>query len=157
VAVDVSPEMLARVPPAAERVLADAATLDLGRTFDAVVLASYLVNDRTKGTAFLDAAARHITSAGCLIVQRYDPVWAAHGAPGEATVGPVTIAVTRLVPHRGWFEATVAYTLASRTWEHTFDAAVLDDTALARAAAACGLSVQRWLDDHRTWAVLSRS
>jgi len=158
VAVDESDEMLARVAGPAERVLGDAATVDLGRHFDAVVLASYLVNHRVKGPAFLATAARHLRPTGCVVVQRYDPVWAGAGEPGDAaTVGPVTVEVARLVRHAGWFEATVAYTLGERRWEQAFDAAVLDDTALAHMAAAAGLTVRQWLDPHRTWAVLGRS
>ncbi len=154
VAVDQSPEMLALAPPEAERVLADAASVELGRRFDAVVLASYLVNARARGAAFLTTAARHSRPGGCIGVQRYDPVWVAAGEPGEATVGPVTIAVTRLVPHDGWFEATVAYELDGRRWEQAFEADVIDDEALGRMAAAVGVGAVRWLDPHRTWAVL---
>jgi SAM-dependent methyltransferase len=156
VAVDESPEMLARVGAPAERVLADAACLDLRRQFGAVVLASYLVNARARGAAYLATAVRHLAPGGVVVVQRYDPVWAAAGEPGEATVGTVTIAVTRLVPHDGWFEATVAYSLEGRRWEQAVEGDVLGDDALERMAAAAGLTVTRWLDPHRTWAVLAR-
>jgi len=61
VAVDNSPDMLAHVR-AAKTVLSDIESLDLGRTFPGVVLASYLVNtpDRAQRWAFLDACARHV-------------------------------------------------------------------------------------------------
>jgi SAM-dependent methyltransferase len=157
VAVDESPAMLARVGPVAQRVAADASSLALARTFDAVVLASYLVNHRTLGPGFLATAGRHLRPGGLAVVQRYDPVWARAGEPGVARAGPVTIAVERLTPHGGWFSATVAYTLAGRRWAHEVEGAVLDDAALAALAAPAGLAVAAWLDPHRTWAVLTRS
>jgi SAM-dependent methyltransferase len=156
VAVDESAAMLDEVGPGAERVLADAATLSLGRSFDAVVLASYLVNDRARGPAFLGVAAAHLRPGGRAIVQRYDPVWAEAGEPGVAAVGRVTIAVERLTPHDGWFAATVAYTLDGRRWAHEVEGAILDDAALAAMATAAGLRVAAWLDPHRTWAVLAQ-
>jgi SAM-dependent methyltransferase len=156
VAVDESDEMLARVEGAAERVLADATSLDLRRLFDAVVLASYLVNHRSHGAAFLGAASRHLRPGGCALVQRYDPLWARVGDVGEATVGPVTIAVRRLVAHDGWFAASVAYTLGGREWVQEVEAAVLDDRAVEGLAASVGLTFSSWLDPHRTWAVLAR-
>jgi len=157
VAVDESPEMLAHVRAPAEPVLADAAAVDLGRSFGAVVLASYLVNDRARGAGFLATAARHLAPGGTVLVQRYDPTWVEAGETGEATVGDVTIAVTRLVPHGGWFEATVAYALGGRRWEQVVEAAVLDDDALGAMAAASGLAIRSWLDPHRTWAELAGS
>jgi SAM-dependent methyltransferase len=157
VAVDECPAMLARVSGAAERVLADATCLDLGHTFDAVVLASYLVNHRSHGAAFLGAVARHLAPGGCALVQRYDPLWARVGDVGEATVGPVTITVRRLVAHDGWFEASVAYTLGGREWVQEVESAVLDDRAFESVAMGAGLAFDAWLDAHRTWAVLTRS
>ncbi len=157
VAVDECAAMLARVEGDEDRVLADAASLDLGRTFDAVVLASYLVNHRWRGEAFLATAARHLAPRGQALVQRYDPLWARVGDVGEATVGPVTITVRRLVAHDGWFEASVAYKLDGREWVQEVEAAVLDDRAIEEAAARAGLTFGTWLDAHRTWAVLTRS
>ncbi len=45
VGIDDSPEMLAAMDPSVEAVLADARTVRLGRRFDAVLLASHLLND----------------------------------------------------------------------------------------------------------------
>jgi SAM-dependent methyltransferase len=156
VAVDESPEMLARVGPPAERVLADAAGLRLGREFPAVVLASYLVNHPERGAAFLAAAVRHLAPGGVVVVQRYDPAWVRDARPGAARVGPVTVAVTHLRAGADRFEATVAYTVDGRRWEQVVRAAIVDDDDLDALAAGVGLAVDRWLDEHRTWAVLVR-
>jgi SAM-dependent methyltransferase len=155
VAVDESSAMLARVPSEAERVLADAATIALGRRFPAVLLGSYLVNHPDRGSAFLAAAARHLSPGGRVVVQRYDPVWARAGARGQAVAGPVTVTVTRLVPEAGRFAATVAYRLGGRRWEQAIEAAIVDDDDLDGLAAGAGLVRVSWLDEHHTWAALA--
>lgn len=154
VAVDTAAAMLACLEGVAgvETVLADAATLDLDRAFGGVVLASYLVNDPSRGGAFLATARRHLAPGGAVVVQRYDPGWARTGQTGEATMGEVVVEVTRLVAASDRFQATVAYRVDGRRWEQTFEAAILDDGALDRLAAGAGLVVDRWLDEFRTWA-----
>jgi len=74
-AVDQSPEMLAHVT-GVETVRADIEGLDLRRRFDAVNLASHLVNvpdDRRLRTARLDACRRHVTDGGSVFIERYPP------------------------------------------------------------------------------------
>ncbi len=157
VAVDESPEMLAHVEAPAQRVLADAAEIRLPTQFGAVVLASYLVNHAERGAAFLAAAARHVAPEGVVVVQRYDPGWVRDARTGAAAVGPVTVAVTHLRAGSDRFEATVVYTVDGRRWEQTVRAAIVDDDDLDALAAGVGLTVDRWLDEHRTWALLVRS
>ena len=157
VAVDQSPAMLARVPPAAQRVLGDAASLDLGRCFGAVLLGSYLVNHPALGGRFLATAAHHLAPGGTVVVQRYDPAWVRSATTGAAVVGPVTVRVTRLVPGAGSFEATVAYEIGGRRWEQAIEAAVVDESDLDALAAGVGLVRGAWLDEHHTWATLAPS
>jgi SAM-dependent methyltransferase len=154
VAVDQSPAMLARVPSGAERILADATTVDLGRRFDGAVLGSYLVNHPTLGRRFLATTACHLTADGTAVVQRYDPCWVRSATTGEAAVGPVTVRVTRLVPGATSFEATVVYEIGGRRWAQSIEAAILDDASFDTLTAEAGLVRGRWLDEHRTWAAL---
>jgi len=156
VAVDESPEMLAHVEAPAQRVLGDAAEIRLPTRFGAVVLASYLVNHADRGAAFLATAARHVAPEGVVVVQRYDPNWVRDARNGAATVGPVTVAVTHMRAGPDRFEATVVYTVDGRRWEQAVRAAIVDDDDLDDLAAGAGLAVDRWLDEHRTWAVLVR-
>ncbi len=76
VAVDESPEMLAHVH-GAQTVCARIEDLELGRRFDAVLLASHLINtdDVTTRTALLDACRRHVSDDGCVVVQMHAPAW----------------------------------------------------------------------------------
>jgi SAM-dependent methyltransferase len=154
VAVDESAAMLRRVDARAERVRADAAALELHRRFGAVVLASYLVNDPGHGADFLAAAARHLAPGGVVVVQRYDPVWVRDATPDAASVGPVTIGVTRVEPDGDTFDATVVYAIGRRRWSQQVRAAIVDDELFATLVAGAGLRVREWLDAHRTWAVL---
>jgi SAM-dependent methyltransferase len=71
VAVDESPEMLAHVRDG-QTVCARIEDLRLGRRFDAVLLASHLINaDDDTRIAFLDACRRHVADDGCVIIQHH--------------------------------------------------------------------------------------
>src|SRR5688572_16346317 len=76
VAVDNSPEMLAHVH-GAETVLADIETLELGRRFPVVLLASNFLNasDDRELDAVLAACARHVASPGQVLLERMPPEW----------------------------------------------------------------------------------
>ncbi len=75
-AVDNSVEMLSHVR-GAEVALADIETLELERQFEAVLLASNLVNtvDDEQRRAFLATCARHLAPSGAVLIQRYSPDW----------------------------------------------------------------------------------
>jgi len=153
VAVDRSPEMLARVE-GCETVLADVIGLDLGRRFAGVVLASYLVNNVEAGGEFLATGRRHVTDTGIVIAQRYDPVWARGGELGSARVGDVLVSVVELSATGDRLRAEVVYELDGRRWRQPFEARILDDHDFEELAASADLGLDRWLDDLRTWACL---
>ena len=73
--IDDSPEMIAALPAAVEGIVADARTARLGRTFDAVLLASHFVNDPDGAPAFLATAVAHLAPRGLLIAEAYPPSW----------------------------------------------------------------------------------
>jgi SAM-dependent methyltransferase len=151
--VDICPEMLAQIP-SAETVCADIVGLDLGRTFDAVVLASYLVNDVSHASSFLETARRHVVDGGIVIVQRYDPLWLSDAVEDETTTGNVAVAVHHFVSTPPLVAFTVTYKLGSDSWDQHVEAHAVDDTSLSALCADVGLAFDRWLDDYRTWARL---
>lgn len=157
-AVDVSAAMVAAIEPPVATVCADIEDLALGRRFDAVVLASYLVNDR-RAEAYLATCARHVAPDGVVLVQRYDPLWIADATPDAVTTGNVTVSVEDLaVGDTGdGFTMVVTYGVDSRRWSQRVDARVVDDDRLDALAMTAGLSVERWLDEYRTWALLRRA
>jgi hypothetical protein len=85
VAVDESPEMLERIH-GAETVLSRIEDLDLGRRFDAVLFASYLLNvpDLEWRRTLLAAGRRHVREDGCVLIQRHEPEWFDTAAPSSA-------------------------------------------------------------------------
>jgi SAM-dependent methyltransferase len=152
VAVDQSPEMLAHVR-GAETVLADIEGLDLGRRFDGVVLASYLVNtpDDAQRAAFLATCARHVAPAGVVLVQRLDPELVPVAVDASSEEDGITYSIADVQHHGDLFSATVGFTIAGRRWEHPYRGLVLDDRALGRHLAGAGLQLRRFLDPQRTW------
>ena len=151
-AVDNSPDMLAHVR-GAETVLGDIEGLDLGRRFECVLLASHLIDtDEAERTAYLETCVRHVAPGGVVIVQRYDPVWAADPQPSDAQHGGVRIRVIDPRREGRLLTASAEYEVDGQTWRQgPFTATILDDEELHAALGEVGLELERWLDDRRTW------
>ena len=153
VAVDESPEMLAHIR-GAETVRAPIQGLDLGRRFDAVLLASHMVNtddDRLR-RQFLEACRRHLNDGGCVLLQRHQPAWFEEAAEGERTSGEVTFRLRDLRrPAPGLLAATVEYQVGDRVWTQWFTARRLDDAELADVLAQAGLVVDAYLTGDGSW------
>ncbi|MFI7612263.1 class I SAM-dependent methyltransferase [Nonomuraea terrae] len=159
VAVDESPEMLARVR-GARTVLSRVEDLRLERRFDTVMLASQLVNTVHEPTrrALLATCARHVKPGGRVLVQ-WMPAEAHdrwHAGMGR-TDGDVSIsmaAVEEVSP--GVFQATMRYAYLDdegdeRVWTQSFSSRRLTDDELAAALEAEGLRLERFLTEDRTW------
>jgi SAM-dependent methyltransferase len=131
-AVDSSAEMLARIR-GATTVEADIVGLDLGRTFDCVLLASQLINvdDDIERAGFLATCARHVAPTGVVIIQRYAPAWADDPRPSDTVTDGLRI---RLIDPRRDGErlhATVEYELEGQRWTHgPFASRILTDEEL---------------------------
>ncbi len=140
-AVDESEAMLAHLHPQVQAVRAGIQDLELGPRFDAVVLASHLINvaDTDLRRSFLVAAARHVTTDGRVFVQHWEVPDERRPADVDGELGDVGIEFRVL----GWtgndFEGRVVYTLGEHSWSQTFTASLLDDSDLDRELAAVGL------------------
>jgi SAM-dependent methyltransferase len=152
--VDESEEMLARVPGVIDTFHARIEHLDLGRVFDAVILASFLVNAPGRAD-YLAAATRHVAENGAVLVQRLDPdlVPIAVDAASEADG---VVYELRDVAHDddSRFRATVCFTIGGVEYDQRYEAEVLDDDAFQAVLLAAGLRLDRFLDAQRTWAVV---
>ena len=146
VAVDNSPEMLEHVQ-GAEKVLADIVTLDLGRRFPCVLLASNLVNcvDSATRAAMLRCCRRHVADGGAVIVQRLAPDRALTIEEGPWTRGQASLHLTSLVRRGRVFSASMMIELDGKRWRHTFEAEVLGDADIDAA----------FLDEAHAW-ILAR-
>ena len=171
VAVDEHAAMLEHVAAGVEPVRADIATLDLGRTFDVVVLASHLVNfaapgsakraaDRLRrtdhhrdGPAFLATCRRHVDAGGVVLVERFSPDLLDDRDHREGEVDGVRVRHEVLHRDGARFGASASYTVDGTTWVQRYEAVLLDDAAFDRAQRAAGLVLADWLDDDRRWAL----
>jgi SAM-dependent methyltransferase len=153
VAVDESPEMLAHID-GAETVNAEIQALDLGRRFDAVLLASFMVNtaDEALRQSFLRACRRHVRDDGRVLLQRHPPAWFEEAAEGEATKEGISFRLRDLErPGPGLLSATTEYRVDDRLWTQWFTARRLDDAELAAALADVGLAVDAYLTGDGSW------
>ena len=154
--VDQSPDMLGLVPTGIEIHLGDIESAELGRTFDCVILASFLVNtvDVTKRMAYLASAKRHAGTNGVVVVQRLDPELVPEAVDAISAADGV-IYEMRDVQHAGsLFRTTMRFVIEGVAYDHTYEGEVLDDAAFEACARTAGVRVERYLDGQRTWAVL---
>lgn len=160
-AVDNEPAMLAELAGMArvEPVLAEIATLDLGRTFPVVVAGSHLLNaDGPLAMDVIRTARRDVEPDGIVLAEVYPPEMDWPAAIGRrSTAGPVGITVTRATIQGDRLDAAVAYDLDGGWWEQPFSARLLDDAALATVLVEGGLRFVRWLDRSRGWALARRA
>lgn len=152
VAVDNSPEMLEHVR-GVEKVLADIRTLELGRRFACVLLASNLVNcvDAPTRDAMLGSCARHVAPDGCVVIQRLAPGRALTVEEGASSRDHGKLHLTSLIRRGRVFSATMVFELEGRRWRHSFEAEVLDDEETDAALARAGLHRAAFLDESRAW------
>ena len=147
--VDIHERMLAHLSPSVDAVHADIADLDLGMTFDVVVLASHLVNHPTDAGVFLTTCRRHVADNGVVLVERFAPGHdrgASHGDERiwrHAYTDPAYVEMA-LAADEGWdrLERAGGAPLRERAGcvEHG-EGAELE--ALARTSAACGVETER--------------
>lgn len=150
VAVDSCQDMLAHVR-GAETVLADIEALDLGRRFQAVLLASHLVNtgDDQARRRLLTSCARHVDTGGVVVIQRYPPDY----EPAfSGRVGAVGVSQEVLSRCGSRFSARVTYQVDNQSWRQEFLGQILDDTELAAELEAVGLRLMRTLGRGQSWA-----
>ena len=141
-AVDQSAEMLAHVREA-EAVRAQIEGLELGRRFDAVVLASNLVNaEPPRRRAFLETCRRH---ADLVVCEGLPLAWSPED--GETTLGDVRSRLQVQRVEDGVVHGEMEYEAEGETWRHSFGMWVFaDDAELDRALAEEALRLERRLD-----------
>lgn len=149
-AVDNSAEMLAHVRNA-ETVLADIETLELGRTFPVVLLASNFLNapEQAELDAVLGACARHVDRDGRVLLERMPPGW--EPSPGTRTAGGVEMTLTDVVRDGEVISAVMEYRANGERWTHAFRTKLISDDEVDARLAQAGLERVRWLDERRAW------
>ena len=108
-AVDESPAMLAWVH-GAERIPARIEGLALRDRFDAVLLASHLVNDPDDGRRahFLETCRRHVADRGVVLIEHHPADWAATATESETHASETSTVSLRDVRREPPFVSAVA-------------------------------------------------
>jgi SAM-dependent methyltransferase len=166
-AVDDSRDMLDHVRHATT-VHSSIEDLRLEQRFDAVLLASFLLNTADAGLcrAFLATARYHVVAGGDVLVQWHPPEWfdslaAGDKYPGGARYVPgrrSDTADSRLVTtlevedfSDGVLRAVVTYEMRDRRWTHGWQARRLTVKDLDSQLHASGLRLDQFLTEDRTW------
>jgi SAM-dependent methyltransferase len=152
-AVDESPEMLEHVR-GARTVLSPIEDLDLGETFDAVLLASFLVHtgDAEVRRGLLRTCVRHVAEDGCVLIQREGEDF--HTDLPRERVGPsgFTVRIVSSEPvGEGVRSVRAEYEFPDATWTQTFRARPLTKEQFEEALGEAGLRVDRYLTEDRIW------
>jgi SAM-dependent methyltransferase len=158
VGVDESPDMLAHAADL-DTVRSSIETLDLSRRFDAVLLASTLVNtpDPAMRDAMLATARHHTAPGGCVVVQRHDPGWFDTVAPSSTERDGIQYTIGLVHREGALLTTTIGYDAGTRRWTHTFTTRRLTDGELTDALCAAGFGNVRWLSGDHTWLVATTS
>lgn len=165
-AVDESPEMLRRVR-GARTVCSPIEDLELGETFDVVLLASFLVHtgDVEVRRGLLRTCARHVARDGCVLIQREGDDYHVNvprersemGVPpaeGWGRVDPAgyTVRILSAEPvGDGVNSVRAEYVFPDATWTQTFRSRPLTTEQFEEALAEAGLVVDRYLTEDGMW------
>jgi len=149
--VDESPAMLAHctdLPTACAAI----ETLRLDRRFDAVLLASTMLNtEPAQRRAFLATCRRHVDLQGVVVIQQSAPSWFDTVAPSEVEHGGIRRVVRSVRRDGPRLDVVVAYHVGDRTWTHAWDSYRISREELTADLAAAGLRFGRWLTDDHAW------
>ncbi|MFE6283938.1 class I SAM-dependent methyltransferase [Streptomyces sp. NPDC057877] len=152
-AVDESPEMLDRVR-GARTICGPIEDLDLGETFDVVLLASFLVHtgDPEVRRGLLRTCVRHVADGGCVLIQREGADY--HSDLPRERVDPsgYTVRILSSEPVGDGVNSVHAeYVFPDAIWTQTFRARPLTKDQFEQALGEAGLTVDRYLTEDGIW------
>lgn len=152
-AVDESPEMLRRVR-GARTICSPIEDLELGETFDVVMLASFLVHagDVEVRRGLLRTCARHVAQDGCVLIQREGDDYHSNVPRERADPAGCTVRILSVEPAGDGVNSVRAeYVFPDATWTQTFRSRPLTTGQFEEALAEAGLRVDRYLTEDGTW------
>ncbi|CAL9604950.1 hypothetical protein SUDANB145_05498 [Streptomyces sp. enrichment culture] len=152
-AVDESAEMLERVR-GARTICGPIEDLDLGETFDAVLLASFLVHtsDPEVRRGLLRACVRHVAKGGCVLIQREGEDFHTRVPRERADPAGFTVRIASSQPvGDGVNEVRAEYEFPDAVWTQTFRTRPMTRERFEEVLAEAGLRVDRYLTEDRIW------
>ncbi|QNP73309.1 methyltransferase domain-containing protein [Streptomyces roseirectus] len=152
-AVDESAEMLERVR-GARTVLSPIEELDLGETYDVVLLASFLVHagDAEVRRGMLRTCVRHLAPGGSVLIQREGADYHTNVPRQRVDPSGFTIHIRASTPvGDGVRSVHVEYDFPDAVWTQTFLARPFGEEQFEEALAEAGLRVEEVLTEDGTW------
>ncbi|OIJ89088.1 class I SAM-dependent methyltransferase [Streptomyces colonosanans] len=152
-AVDESPEMLERVH-GARTICGPIEDIDLGETFDVVMLASFLVHagDAEVRRGLLRACVRHVADGGCVLIQREGADYHTNVPRERVDPSGFTLRIVSSEPvGDGVRSVRAEYEFPDATWTQTFLARSLTREQFEEALGEAGLEVDQYLTEDGVW------
>ncbi|MFJ4470446.1 class I SAM-dependent methyltransferase [Streptomyces sp. NPDC089424] len=152
-AVDESPDMLERVR-GARTICGPIEELDLGEKFDAVLLASFLVNsgDEKVRRGLLRTCVRHLADGGCVLIQREGEDYHTNVPRERVDPSGFTVRIVSSEPvGDGTNSVHAEYDFPDAAWTQTFRARPLTKEEFEAALGEAGLRVEAYLTEDRVW------
>ncbi|MGI5425118.1 class I SAM-dependent methyltransferase [Streptomyces sp. CA-179760] len=152
-AVDESAEMLERVR-GPRTICGPIEDLDLGETFDVVLLASFLVHagDVEVGRGLLRTCVRHVAEGGSVLIQREGADYHTNLPRERVDPSGFTVRIVSAEPvGDGVNSVRAEYEFPDAVWTQTFRARPLTEEQFEEALEEAGLKVDRYLTDDGTW------
>jgi SAM-dependent methyltransferase len=152
-AVDESSEMLERVQ-GARTICSPIEDLDLGETFDVVMLASFLVHagDVEVRRGLLRTCVRHVADGGCVLIQREGEDYHTNLPRERVDPSGFTLRMVSAEPVGDGVDSVRAeYVFPDVTWTQTFLSRPLSRKQFEEALGEAGLEVDRYLTEDRVW------
>lgn len=152
--VDDSADMLDRVSDL-PTVHSPIQSLRLDRTFDAVLLASTMINsDPATRLGFLATVRHHLEDDGIAVFQQNPPTWF-ETIEGADPVRDDPGGIRRIIRGARWepprMSMEVEYQVNGNVWTHAWTSYQISDEELARDLAAADLRFGGWLTDDHAW------
>ena len=152
-AVDESAEMLERVH-GARTICSPIEDLDLGETFDVVMLASFLVHagDAEVRRGLLRTCVRHVAPGGCVLIQREGEDYHTNLPRERIDPSGFTVRMVSAEPvGEGVDSVRAEYVFPDAVWTQTFLSRQLTKGQFEEALAEAGLKVDSYLTPDRIW------
>ncbi|MEW2609575.1 class I SAM-dependent methyltransferase [Streptomyces sp. NPDC047880] len=152
-AVDESAPMLERVR-GARTICGPIEELDLGETFDVVMLASFLVHagDTDVRRGLLRTCVRHVAEGGCVLIQREGEGYHENVPRERKDPSGFTVRITSSEPvGDGVNSVRAEYEFPDAVWTQTFRSRPLTEEQFEEALKEAGLRVDRYLTEDRIW------
>lgn len=132
------------IPPEIE--LEELRSLDLGGTFETVVLGSHLVNlpDPARRDAHVELAARHVAREGLLVLEHHPLDWAETAGDVEPTPGS-SVGMESVRRDPPFVSAVSVYDVGGRMARQPFTARVLSEAELEAVLMSVGFGPARRL------------